>query len=69
MNYAAAFGLVALAPAAVTAQVPADRMLSVALCSGVVIAIPAGPIRHGGGGHCAKACHTGCSRKRSLRLI
>jgi hypothetical protein len=69
MRYAAVFALIALAPAAVNAQVPAFRMLSVALCSGGIVAIPAGPARHNDDSHCAKACHAGCTRKRILRLV
>jgi len=63
------FALVALAPTAVNAQVPASRIRSAMLCGGAIIAIPGGPPRHTDDSHCAKACHAGCSRRRGQRLI
>lgn len=68
MKCATLFGLTALLPAALNAATPAaDHALSVALCSGGTITLPVGPAPREGEGCCTKACHTGCSRKRSNR--
>lgn len=70
MRLAAAFALVALAPAALAAA-PSDRTVVVALCSGAVHAIPMrqrpGDDDRGndGNGCCAVACHAAGSRKRT----
>lgn len=68
MKYATLFGLTALLPAALNAATPApDHALAVALCSGGTISLPLVPAPRDGEGCCTKACHTGCSRKRSNR--
>lgn len=69
MRCATIFGLTALLPAALNAAVPASgRALSVALCNGGSITLPLGPEQRDDEGSGTKACHAGCSRKRSNRL-
>ncbi|PEQ13829.1 hypothetical protein B2G71_05835 [Novosphingobium sp. PC22D] len=59
--------LLAMVPAMIGAPPAQAKGLSVALCSGGTVTIPAAPPRGPADQQspcCAKACHSGCSRKR-----
>lgn len=64
--------LIALAPVAFgAAAAPRKAELSLALCNGGSVTVPIGGGQEtpseGNSPGCAKACHSGCSRKRTDR--
>jgi hypothetical protein len=70
MKLASIFALLALMPAGLAASTPPElHSITVALCNGGKIRIPARPLPRDPDGCQGKACHAGCTRKRLARHV